>query len=594
MKFRKGYALIIAALMLLLCTGNTRAASLGDALINGEATGSLTIVKYDEAVRQNVTAFDSYVATGIGDAALEQAGAAYGLPGIVFSCLRVGEVESFTENLGGTILVRNLYGLSPEIRELLSLSAAEGTKAVGSETVYFTPERLNEALRMGGSYARSSALALLAAEKGTALPATDGSGRTTLSGLPLGLYLVAETAVTEKVDSTVEPFFVSLPMGSARDAWNYQVTVYPKNATSEPRLTKEVAEVTSAGIGGYGRYATASAGDTLSYRIGTELQSISTVQTYYTELKWTDVLSKGLSYKRGDAVLSLYENGSMTEPLFSLKKADNCFTVSYGKKKNGSETMTLELNAEGLGRVNKPEYSGYVIGITYGVKMKSSSALTVGTAGNPNEVEFNWIRGGNTAAEGSLFADCRAYSFGLDLTKEFSDQNGDASAVLFKLQNSTDKYYVTASGSDGVYYVTGSSAADCDEAALSPDAAGHLKVYGLEDDRYTLTELKTAPGYNLLRDAVVLDIVATENTDSATGEGNGEITVTAAVNGEAVSMEAAGGSGSALLPLTIINQKGFDLPATGDTGRLLLPLSGFLGAVLLLSFSFMRRKRRSA
>ena len=54
---------------------------------------------------------------------------------------------------------------------------------------------------------------------------------------------VVETRVPENVTSTCNPFFVSLPMTTIDGtAWNYDVTVYPKNQTGNPDLEKTVRE----------------------------------------------------------------------------------------------------------------------------------------------------------------------------------------------------------------------------------------------------------------------------------------------------------------------------------------------------------------
>lgn len=47
---------------------------------------------------------------------------------------------------------------------------------------------------------------------GVALNLTDKNGKTSAADLPVGLYLLVETKVPEMVTSTVNPFFVSLPM----------------------------------------------------------------------------------------------------------------------------------------------------------------------------------------------------------------------------------------------------------------------------------------------------------------------------------------------------------------------------------------------
>lgn len=63
---------------------------------------------------------------------------------------------------------------------------------------------------------------------------TDANGETTFADLPLGLYVVVETATPDKVTSPVEPFLVSVPMtkASTLKEWLYNIHVYPKNGTT--------------------------------------------------------------------------------------------------------------------------------------------------------------------------------------------------------------------------------------------------------------------------------------------------------------------------------------------------------------------------
>ena len=62
---------------------------------------------------------------------------------------------------------------------------------------------------------------------------TDISGLATFPNLDLGIYLVIETGVPDKVTAPVVPFLVSVPMTtSSGDDWLYDVHVYPKNKTT--------------------------------------------------------------------------------------------------------------------------------------------------------------------------------------------------------------------------------------------------------------------------------------------------------------------------------------------------------------------------
>lgn len=62
---------------------------------------------------------------------------------------------------------------------------------------------------------------------------TNTNGLATFTGLDLGIYLVIETGVPDKVTAPVVPFLVSVPMTtSSGDDWLYDVHVYPKNKTT--------------------------------------------------------------------------------------------------------------------------------------------------------------------------------------------------------------------------------------------------------------------------------------------------------------------------------------------------------------------------
>lgn len=62
---------------------------------------------------------------------------------------------------------------------------------------------------------------------------TDASGLATFLNLDLGIYLVIETGVPDKVTAPMVPVLVSVPMTtSSGDDWLYDVHIYPKNPTA--------------------------------------------------------------------------------------------------------------------------------------------------------------------------------------------------------------------------------------------------------------------------------------------------------------------------------------------------------------------------
>ena len=87
-------------------------------------------------------------------------------------------------------------------------------------------------------------------------------------------------------------------------AWNYDVTVYPKNQTGNPTLDKTVREAknsTGKNTGsltditdGYAHTATASVGDTVDYQIISTLPTITSKASSLSEYTYVDTLSKGI------------------------------------------------------------------------------------------------------------------------------------------------------------------------------------------------------------------------------------------------------------------------------------------------------------
>ena len=190
-----------------------------------------------------------------------------------------------------------------------------------------------------------------------------------------------------------------------------------------------------------------------------------------------------------------------------------------------------------------------------------------------------------------LADDCHLYTYGIDLTKKFSDGNGDFANVEFVLNNETDNYYVKAAlnESEGVYYVTAHVADEADATHFIPVSSGKVVVKGLEDDTYRISEVRTDNGYTLLKEDIEVVISQTETTslcDDVSGSVEHHLlTASAKVDGNAVTMLADGGSANAEAPLTVVNTRGFDLPETGDNGTMMFTIVGILlmaGAVAVL------------
>ena len=404
------------------------------------------------------------------------------------------------------------------------------------------------------------------------------------------------------VTSTCNPFFICLPMTSSGGSWIYDVTVYPKNLTGNPTLDKTLRESKDDtgkhnGSGsitdGYADTGTASDGDSVDYQIISTLPSITSASTYLTCYTFADTLSKGITYNKHDVVLEFFTDAACTDPVARWAETDGKFTVTYSTTDTGESGMTIEMTADGLKEMNTAVYSdasmvnsGYsdcTLRITYAATVNSSADVVYGDNGNPNEVVLTWKRTSQNSYD-TLKDDAKVFTYGLELTKLFSDGKGDFSKVQFIMQNKTDGYYVKAKLDEatGVYYVTDHVADKKDATRLVPtakDGKGKILIKGLEDDEYTVTEIKTADGYTLLKKGIAVVISRKDASASAT------------VDGKQAAMLADNGSANALVPLSVVNTSGFDLPATGDRGAWMYGLAGILLMTASAACIIIARKR---
>ena len=210
----------------------------------------------------------------------------------------------------------------------------------------------------------------------------------------------------------------------------------------------------------------------------------------------------------------------------------------------------------------------------------------MGDTDNPNEVVLTWKRT-NTTYFDTLNDCCHVYTYGVDILKQFSDGKGNIQNVKFNLYNDTDDVYIVAEQKDGVYYAKGIAAKKADATTFVPNSSGHIIVKGLEDDTYSLVEVATDKGYILLKDAIELVIKTSENGQCEKC-GAKLLTASATVIGKDATMT----DGNAIVPLTVINNPGFDLPRTGGYGTWMFTIGGvaLLGAATFIVIRSRKHK----
>ena len=603
----------------------------------------------------------------------------YALKGVEFTTLKVADIVTFTESTNDQHpdynLTQVLYGFhkvnAADLLAAIGLADgagrytnADNTDKLSKDNYYYTSETLNKALAAAlaanATTVKDALETYMASQDGAMVMAkTDENGKTIQRNLPVGLYLCVETAVPEMVTSTTNPFFVSLPMTTVSGdenasspegghAWNYDVVVYPKNETGIPTLEKTVREAkkdtgknegTSTITDGFAHTATGSSGDVMEYQVISTLPTITSQATALTVYNFYDTLCEGLSYNKSlrDVKIEFFTDKDCTDKVASWDMDSGKFTVTYS---SDDRHMTVDVTAAGLAEINGDTenvngqlyagYSNYTIRVTYTATIDSDASVVFGDNGNDNQVVLTWKR---TSSEyyDTLIDDCHVFTFGIDLTKLFSDVDSETAEeqgmfdhVKFKIWNETDGYWVTATRNDeeGVYYVTGHVTDETDATIFHPvtmgEALGQIMVKGCEDDEYIITEVETANGYTLLKDDIHV-VISTQIDDSRpcdiytqdvlgvlqndphySFDGNlnlhlanipqkqlahDYLTASATVDGNAVTMLEDNGSANAEAPLTVVNTPGFDLPQTGGYGTTIFTVAGVIvmaGALCVL------------
>lgn len=614
---------------------------------------------YDEAGVNNILggatrAGDSDNQSNLGNGEISYG---YAIRGVEFSYVKIADIVQFSESEADESTaghVEVLYGIDKTAGAdfLSALGLTDGAKR------YTNADHMNENQYMYQSDVLIDALAAsleanstvvknalenyMDANGGVAMPLTDEYGHTEATDLDLGLYLVVETAVPEMVVSTTNPFLVSVPMTTVNGTnadnggtrWIYDITLYPKNLTGIPTLEKTLRENsndTGKNNGsdvitdGFAHTGTASAGDVIDYQIISTLPSITSESTYLACYTFVDTLSQGLTYTKGDVTLEFFTDAACTNSIATWNEADGYFTVNYNTADSGESVMTIEMTAQGLSEINTSKavytdpsmvntgFSDCTVRVTYTAKMDSDNTAVFGDNGNDNKIVLTWKRSSDAYYD-TLVDDAHIFTYGIDLTKKFSDGKGNFEKVQFIVQNNTDGYYVQAelNEAEGVYYVTAHTGNPDTATRFTPvesnGTEGKIIIKGLEDDTYVLTEIRTDNGYTLLKDDIEVVISQAETTELCeiyasdvlgliqndpryatiikdTGDLKNMpqkhlehhlLTASATVDGNKVTMLEDNGSQNAEAPLTVVNTRGFDLPETGDHGTMMITVFGIL------------------
>lgn len=471
-------ALAMTAVMAFSFSGGVSAADADTATIDTGRSTSLTLYKYDLTGAENDGVWDaeSYVSTGLADEQVNTALSQYAIQGVEFFYVKLADLNiykgtaadghqetvplyAFTENTktGSRETIDFLSALG------LSTNDAYRTDHDGKQNRvwYFKSdvliEALDHALTANSTSTKDALEKYMAANGGTAMPETDENGYSKVDGLAQGLYLLVETRVPENVTSTTAPFLVSLPMTTVDgSAWNYDLTLYPKNETGNPTLEKTVRESKSdtgknAGktddiTDGYNHTATASDGDVVEYQVISTLPTITSPATALTTYTFVDDLSKGIQYNKNDVQIEFFKDAACTDQVAVWTEQDGKFTASYTDYSSESgSSMTIAMTSDGLAEINAATtvydpatslfrgYSNLTMRITYACTVNSDATMEEADEMTMSYAEIKALTTGNPLIKEKMDLDVAVSRLTL-LRSSFLSQR-------YNLENKLQRYF---------------------------------------------------------------------------------------------------------------------------------------------------------
>lgn len=542
------------------------AADVADAAAGTEKKGSVTITKYMGDTKAGDTLSpENY--TGVEPTGEEK----NLLQGVEFAYVEVGK----------RVQVDTGEGKSSQTEIQYNVTNDDFLQAIGIKTGVgknYTQSELNN--KVSDSANKTAVINFVKINKGANAIVTDKNGTASFEGLDLNaLYVFAETDATKAVLASDEtkkvnvtkvsvPFLVSLPFTGKDGKTVTELNVYPKNSTGNENIDKEIESVGTTPI--TGKQANANIGDIITYKV---TYSVPVPENGLADLQIVDTMSEGLTFTNDKDNIKVVDD--------EYQKTTTSKELDYGKdydvtQKGKEVTINFKKYLNSLEKNSTEKFT-----ITYKVKLNDKAVL--GQDGNKNSVKLQYKNDINDKFKDVPGNDdTKVFTYGIDLLKKGEGKGTVLAGVTFTLTDEKNTAVYVEKIDPNTFYTPGGSSNE-----VTTDNNGKIYIRGLKPGTYRLTEKKTNAGYVLLKDPVVIVITqSTKENEAAEG------VVSATVGGKEVTMNADNGSNTAIVPLTVVNSKGFNLPVTGGRGIALFTIAGIAIVAAAGSLLFMRKRSK--
>ncbi|MGN1458422.1 MAG: SpaA isopeptide-forming pilin-related protein [Acutalibacteraceae bacterium] len=398
---------------------------------------------------------------------------------------------------------------------------------------------------------------------------TVGTGTYTVSGLPLGVYLVVETSAPDNYVISTASFLVSIPEWVAETKaendeiipahWNYAITAMPKD--DPMTIEKEVKDShkSNADSTVYANEDSYNIGEKVEYKVTSKIPDYgkSTLKdkqltdaitdTQYAAIDYTyaDTFSTGLTFNYDDTddMVIYIKPKDTTKSNIPLTSATDTQTVNdlkaRGDATNNASKPDFKVTKTANGFTVKVAWEalnnnqGDELVLEYSATLNKDAVIG---AVNNNKIELTYTNNPETGTTDVIEDDADVATYELHLDKLFnnktvdnykaetSNSNFDPTAVTFKIAtDNNDSYLKVNKISNGKYYVWDTEN-NTDNSApknqfsqntaqngtaveeMNVDSNGKLVLTGLKAGTYYLEETKTIDGYGKLKNKVKVEI----------------------------------------------------------------------------------------
>lgn len=330
-------------------------------------------------------------------------------------------------------------------------------------------------------------------------------------------------------------------------------------------------------------------GDAVPFKLyGTLPSDFNNYDTYY--YCFNDTLGKEFIAPSEDDIVVKVDGTEITTGF------SKTVTPATETDDNKIEIKFDNLKAEGL-TVTKES----VITVEYSAVL--SKAAEVGKPGQENAVNLTYSNNPNKQGAGETGTTpddkVKVYTYALEIEKTFFNaaggpitvdelENGTYEQVVFNLSKdgSTLKFSEYDGEGDYDYVVDENGNVDLTLTEVNKELV--IRIKGLDDGTYTLTETTAPKGFNKASDQTITINADTENDQTWNGTASDE---TLNLFKWTVGTEEEEGSVDDALAYTeVMNKKGSELPSTGGMGTKIFYLGG--GAMVAVAGVFLITKKR--